>query len=329
MKLTEQQLQRFAEQLPPLQFSLDKDCNWLTEDSPQAAMAQAYFDLYHINFARDLANITHGFGRIDAAGFRIATHYWLPDNPRGTLAIVHGYYDHVGIYNHVIRFALQHNLAVLAFDLPGHGLSSGERASIDSFNQYGDVLAEVIKQSYHLMPQPLYALGQSTGAAVILNYLWRTADDNAINNVFSKVVLCAPLILPRGWRAGRFIFAIARYFLKQLKRGKARSSHDSNFNNFIMQQDCLQTKHLQLQWIGAMKAWDKQFRAYKPLQQPLLIIQGTGDMTVDWHYNLPTIQSKLPNAKIILIADAGHQLVNESEQYRTQVFAAVTSHLFN
>lgn len=322
MKLTEQQLHALAAQLPQLTFSLDKDCEW-----PKTELAQAYLNLYHINFAQDFAGVAHGFGCINAAGFRIATHYWLPQNAQGTVVVVHGYYDHVGIFNNLIRFALEHHLAVVAFDLPGHGLSSGARAAIDSFDQYADVLAEVMKQSYDLMPKPLYTIGQSTGSAVILNYLWRYADKNNTIDCFKKIVLCAPLILPQGWRMGRFAFAVARHFLTKLKRGKARSSHDSNFNNFIMKQDYLQATHLSLQWVGAMKAWDKQFRSYKPLQKELLIIQGTGDMTVEWNYNLPTIQRKLPNAQVVMINDAGHQLVNESEPYRKQVFAAITHYL--
>ncbi len=322
MKLTEQQLQALAAQLPQLEFSLEKDCGW-----PQTDLAQAYLNLYHINFSHDFIGVSHGFGCINSTGFRIATHYWLPQHAKGTLVVVHGYYDHVGIFNHIIRFALEHQLAVLAFDLPGHGLSDGPRASIDSFNQYADVLADVIQQSRQLMPAPLHALGQSTGSAVILNYLWRHANKNNTVDCFTKIVLCAPLVLPHGWRMGRFVFAVARHFLTKLKRGKARSSHDKNFNNFIMKQDCLQAKHLSLQWVGAMKAWDKQFRSYIPLQKELLIIQGTGDMTVDWHYNVPTIQRKLPNAKIVMVNDAGHQLVNESEHYRAQVFAAITDYL--
>ena len=162
------QLHELALQLPELEFALAKDCDW-----PQSDAAQAYLNLYHINFAQDFTGVSHGFGCVNAAGFRIATHYWLPENAQGTLVVVHGYYDHVGIFNHAIRFALERNLAVLAFDLPGHGLSSGEPVAIDSFNQYADVLAAVLQQSEALMPQPLYALAQSTGCAVILNYLWR------------------------------------------------------------------------------------------------------------------------------------------------------------
>ncbi|MES2675475.1 MAG: alpha/beta hydrolase [Pseudomonadota bacterium] len=316
------QLQHLARQLPKLEFILAKDCEW-----PKSDLPQSYLDYYRINFSVDFANVAHGFGSVNTAGFNIATHYWLPENAQGTLVVVHGYYDHVGVFNHAIRFALERNLAVLAFDLPGHGLSSGNRGEIDSFDQYADVFNELLEQSRGLMPQPLFALGQSTGCAVLLNYLWRyAAPHNAIDR-FAKIVLCAPLILARGWRIGRFVYALIHHFKRHVKRGQARSSHDKNFNNFITKEDSLQAKYLSVKWVGAMKAWNQQFCTFAPLQKELLIIQGTGDMTVDWHYNLPTIQRKLPNAKISMVIDAGHQLVNESEDYRSQVFAEVAKYI--
>lgn len=316
------QFQTLAQQLPLLKFVLEEDCAW-----PQTEAVQTYLNFYEINFARNLRGVSHGFGCIDAAGFRIATHYWLPTQAKGTLVVIHGYYDHVGLFKHAIGFALKHNLAVLAFDLPGHGLSSGEPAAIDSFNQYADVLAILLQKSQELMPKPMHVLAQSTGCAVVLNYLWRYATEQNSLTYIDKIVLCAPLVLPRGWRIGRFIYAIARHFIRQLKRGGTNSSHDPHFNQFVMHEDPLQAKYLSLKWIGAMKAWDQQFCAFAPLQKELLIIQGSGDMTIDWHYNLPTIQRKLPKASVIMIANAGHQLVNENEEYRSQVFKSVADYL--
>jgi alpha-beta hydrolase superfamily lysophospholipase len=321
MTLNTQKLLQLASQLPKLEFSLVNDGVWQQNEA-----AQAYLNFYHVNFAQEFSGVSHGFGRIDAAGFQIATHYWLPKSAAGTLVIVHGYYDHVGVFGHVIRFALARNLAVLAFDLPGHGLSSGEPAVIDSFNQYGDVFAEIVELSKAFLPQPLYALGQSTGCAVILNYLWRYAVSKNAVDIFDKIALCSPLVLARGWRGiymGRFVYTLVRHFVKVLNRGPSRSSHDQEFNKFIMQDDLLQAKYLSLRWVGAMKEWNNMFSRFAPLQKKLLVVQGTGDMTVDWQYNLPLIQRKLPNAKISMIADAGHQLANESEYYRAQLFAAL------
>ncbi len=320
--LTYQQLLQLTQQLPPLKFSLAEDCDWAKND-----LAQAYLNFYKINFLHEFAGVAHGFGCIDAAGFRIATHYWLPVNPKGTLVINHGLYDHTGIYNHVIRFALKLNLAVLIFDLPGHGLSSGEPTEINSFDQYADVLAVILEKSKTLMPQPVYALSQSTGSAMVLNYLWRYAFQDPSRQGFNKIVLCAPLILARSWRFGKFLYLVLKPFVKQLKRGISHNSHDKYFIQFLAHQDPLQAKHLTLKWVGAMKAWDQQFATFTPQNKEIAIMQGTGDMTVAWHYNLPQIQRKLPNTKIFMIANAKHQLVNESEEYRAQVFNAIEKYL--
>jgi alpha-beta hydrolase superfamily lysophospholipase len=327
MILTQQDMQKLTQEMPELTFSPEIDCGW-----QKLPLAQGYLDYYGINFAQQYDRLKHGFGYINVLSFRIATHYWLPVNPRGTLVIMHGYYDHVGLFGHAIGFALDHNLAVLAFDLPGHGLSSGEPAEIDSFDEYGDVLAEILEQSAVIMPQNLYAMGQSTGCAVILNYLWRhIAAKNGVDP-FKKLALCSPLVLPRtwsGWYMGKHIHSVLRHFAKRVARTFSSNSHDVKFLEFVQHQDPLQARYLSLRWLSAMKSWHKVFLGLPPLQKAILVVQGTADMTVDWKYNIPLIQKKLPNVKVAYIEDAGHQLVNESEYYRRAVFAAIEQHFFN
>ena len=239
--------------------------------------------------------------------------------------IVHGYYDHVGVFSRAIRFGLEHGLAVVMFDLPGHGLSSGERVSIGSFDEYADVLAGVIQAMQPHLPAPFYLLAQSTGAATYLNYLWRFPE---AASCFHRVALCAPLLLPRAWNLGRFVYTFARYITPQVRRGISRSSHDPAFIHFLDHVDPLQEKILPLRWVGAMKAWHRQFLGFPPKDDVVLIVQGTEDMTVAWRYNVPVIQKKLPNAQVEYIAGAGHQLVNESDRYRIAAFARISRHFF-
>lgn len=309
--------------LPALSFEPAADSAWTA-----TAAVQGYLDFYGINFARTCAGVVHGFGALEAGGFRIATHYWLPQNPKGTLVVMHGYYDHVGVFGKAIKFGLDNGLAVLAFDLPGHGLSSGEQVVIDLFDQYADVLDVILNAAQQHLPSPYYALGQSTGGAVLLNYLWRYDAVRALP-LLDRIALCAPLVLPRGWRySGRFVYKLVHRFIKRLPRGPSRSSHDPDFNRFIDEQDCLQSPSLSVRWVGAMKAWDRQFRGFPPLGKSILVIQGTKDFTVAWRYNLQQIQRALPNARIELIPDAGHQLVNEAEDLRAPIFTAINRHFF-
>jgi alpha-beta hydrolase superfamily lysophospholipase len=311
------------EHLPGLHFSSPVDSVWA-----KTASVQSYLDFYGINFARSCAGVEHCFGAVDACGFRIATHYWLPQNPKGTLVVMHGYYDHLGLFGHAIELGLQQGFAVLAFDLPGHGLSSGEQVAIDSFDQYADVLEVVLGAAQKCLPAPYYALGQSTGGAVLLNYLWRY-ERARTQPLLERIALCAPLVLPRAWRySGYFLYVLVHAFIKRMPRGRSRTSHDPEFIRFVDEQDCLQSRTLSVRWVGAMKAWDAQFRRFPALDKSLLVVQGTGDLTVAWRYNLQQIRRALPNARIELIPGAGHQLVNESSELRAQVFTVINRYFF-
>lgn len=325
-------------EMPELTFEPHTDCLWA-----QSAGAQRYLNYYQINFATTDQSLRHGFGRINfscnthshlapdiapdatdnAVDFAIATHYWLPPAPQGTLVIIHGYYDHIGIFDHAIAFGLAQNLAVLAFDLPGHGLSSGDRAAIDSFDQYADVLHHILSLAKPVLPAPFYALGQSTGGAILLNHLWRYPA------FFQKTALCSPLILPQGWGLGRYLYLALHKWVKDLPRKPSHNSHDEQFIQFIDKQDCLQPKRLSVRWVGAMKAWHRQFLRFPPRDTRLLLIQGTADTTVTWRYNIRVIQRKLPHACCTFIPDAGHQLVNELPHYRAAVFMAIERHFFD
>jgi alpha-beta hydrolase superfamily lysophospholipase len=311
--------------MPPLAVDSAPESAWSA-----AAQVQAYLDFYQINFSRQDSQLVHKFGYLELAGFRVAVHLWLPQRSKGTLFVVHGYYDHVGLYGNAIAYGLAQSLAVVAFDLPGHGLSSGERNVIDNFNQYADVLDGVVNyvQSVAGIAQPFYGLGQSTGGAIWLNYLWRYEAARGVDKLFPRIALCAPLILPQGWKLGRYLYLLVKHFINKMPRGPSRSSHNPAFNDFVDNQDPLQTHYLSVRWVGAMKAWNAQFCQFIPRTDSLLVVQGNADLTVEWRYNLPLIQAKLPAARIHMLAGARHQLVNESEQLRAELFTQISAYFF-
>ena len=63
---------------------------------------QAYRRFYGFS---DALAVHSRMGLLPAGGYQIAVQAWWPEQPRATLVLLHGYYDHVGLYRHVIECA--------------------------------------------------------------------------------------------------------------------------------------------------------------------------------------------------------------------------------
>lgn len=277
-----------------------------------------YFRFYGINFEEKNNNINHHFGHIPCGHFDIVAHYFENTVAAKTCFIVHGFFDHTGNYSHIIDYCLKRNFSVVIFDLPGHGLSAGEKASISSFQDYQMVLSNLLLFFKDKVPVPWCAIGQSTGSAILMDFL--LSEDK---QVFPKTVLLAPLVRPRGWPVSKIIHNVARLFLTHITRKYADNTNDYSFQHFIKNDDPLQTKRLPLQWVAALKEWINYFLSTDPVSSRPLVIQGDADSTVDWRYNIEIIQQKLPESKVFYLKTAKHHLANESEDIRQSMFAAM------
>lgn len=122
---------------------------------------QAYYDL---DLRSRHPRLQARLGSMAVDGRRLAVQAWLLPEARGSLLLMHGYYDHMGLYRHVVDWALGMGFSVLACDLPGHGLSEGERASIRDFAEYQAVFKGLLGQAAELdLAAPWHLCGQSTG----------------------------------------------------------------------------------------------------------------------------------------------------------------------
>lgn len=287
---------------------------------------RAYFQFYGIDFADSFADLTHRFGSFKSGDFDLACHSFQRTAAHSTAYVVHGYFDHAGLYKHVIRFLLERNVNVIVFDLPGHGLSSGPRASIGAFSDYISALDDCVKQSAGVMPQPSLFFGQSTGGAVIMQYLL----DKKFEPLIAKpehVVLLAPLVRPAKWSVMRFVFSVNRHLLDSMPRRFSNNSHDPEFLAFLRESDPLQYRGLPMQWLLAMRVWIAHFLSSPSSQLAPLVVQGEQDKTVDWKYNLKKIRVKFPAVKVRMLHDGKHHLANESIELREQMFALVDEYI--
>lgn len=255
----------------------------------------------------------HRLGSLEVAGYQLAVQLWLPPAPRATLLLWHGYYDHLGLYGHLLRWALQMGFAVLGCDLPGHGLSSGRRASIGEFAEYQNVLQAVFLLAERLdLPTPWHLAGQSTGGAILLDHLL-TGTPRAEEG---ETILLAPLVRPRAWHWSLLSYRLLSPFAESIPRRFYANSHDEAFIDFVQNRDPLQPQMLPTAWVGALSRWIPRIEATPRSARRPLVVQGQADRTVDWRHNLEVLQEKFVAPELILLPEGRHHLVNEREDLR-------------
>lgn len=287
---------------------------------------QRYLQYYKIDFASRFEGLQHHIGHFSVIGYQLTAQTFIQANTKGTALIMHGYYDHVGIYGSLIEFCLQQGWNVFTFDLPGHGLSSGERATISDFKEYDDVFCAALEQTKELQALtagqelPLHVFGQSTGGAIIINYLL-TRQIQQQNSPFKTINLMAPLVRPCEWTKARVMHAILSPFVQQIKRTFSNNSSDVEFLRFIAEHDPLQSLTLSVRWIGALKKWVKMIEACLPTDIVVNIVQGDNDDTVNWRHNMPLLLEKFPKRNLLMVEGGRHHVVNDDPAKREEIYS--------
>jgi len=281
-----------------------------------------YCAWYGIDLERRQPALRHYCGYFDAADFRLAAHVFLPPEARGTVFILHGYLDHAGLYGHLIQQCLQSGFAVFIYDLPGHGLSSGARATIGSFQEYQTVLDEALAIYSRQLPAPLYAVGQSTGGAILMDHVLSTCAAGK-TPAFRKMLLLAPLVRPAQWQQVRFGYWLMRLLKPSVPRVFRANSSDEEFLRFVREDDPLQDRWVTLQWVGALKRWVVHMESLPSCDFPVLLVQGHRDETVEWRYNIVFVKKHFRIEEFIELAEASHQLANERDDLRAPVHMAL------
>lgn len=296
----------------------------LLPESTQARAVKSYFDRYGLTpLWREAQQVYAGF--IESGCFSLWCQVWSPPEPVGTAFVVHGYFDHMGLYRHLLKRLLACGWRVVLWDLPGHGLSSGARATIESFDDYRHCLhvVQAALTAQALVPGPWVGVGQSTGASILATDALHRQDAAP----WAGLVLLAPLVRPRGWRQASALHRLASPFVRSVRRSYQPNSTDAAFVAFLRYQDPLQSEQLSLVWVGAMRRWMAQLLAQPPSMLPVLMIQGEQDHTVDWVYNLGVLAAKFPRAEVYHHPLARHHLVNEAEPIREALFATLEGFL--
>ncbi len=122
---------------------------------------------------------------------------WSPNRASASsmpkaVIITHGIGEHSECYGELAQDFVQHGWQVFAWDLRGHGRSSGKRGYLKSFRDYTDDLGLFIEHLLHSqkLTSSFAVLGHSMGGLITLKY----ALDRGTELLARAVVLSSPLL---------------------------------------------------------------------------------------------------------------------------------------
>ena len=248
-------------------------------------------------------------------GLTLVGREWRPEeNPRAVVGLIHGLGEHCGRYSHMAERFTKEQIALIAFDLRGHGRSEGQRGDAPSFEAYMrdlDVFQQQIEARFNKMPCFLY--GHSMGGLLLLNYLIRR-QPKILGAVSSAAGLHTPLTRQKAK------MALVQTLSRLTPKLAIPSGLDANaisrdqavvqrYKTDPMVHDLVTLRMAQ----ATIPAIDFVFQHAGQIDVPLLILHGTGDR-LTYASGSEELARKVPQAKLILFEGLAHELHNEPEK---------------
>ncbi|WP_169907724.1 alpha/beta hydrolase [Priestia abyssalis] len=277
---------------------------------------------YAAYYRLPIKQVLYRYGYERVGDERLFVQSFRPEDVKGHILLLHGYYDHAGVLNETIRYFVDKGFHVWTIDFPGHGLSTGERASILEFSYYAESVKEIVRRHLAKTDSPVYFIAHSTGAAAAMHYL--LYDKEA--SVIQKAVFICPLVRSYRWNASTIGIKLLKPLVSELKRVVRTNSSNEAFLRFI-KNDPLQHDKVPLSWAEALMRWNDDIKKATPSGADVFIIQGKDDTTVDWQHNVVFLLKKFPFASVRLVEEGKHHLLNERDEIRQDVFTLIHDYL--
>lgn len=256
---------------------------------------------------------------VTSLGKSLYAQSWSPTGqPKAAVALIHGFGEHSGRYDHVAERFVESGFALAGIDLPGHGRTEGKRghASMATLLQ---AIADHVDEMRRRFPSiPVFIYGHSLGGGLTLRFVLERRPDIAgaiassplvslsspprikaamagiLKRLFPSLILANPLDLSALSRDPRTAEAL---------------KSDALYHNKVSAQlgyDILR-----------MKAWFDGISGAFP--SPLLVMQGTADRIVIPQSTIDLASRLTGDVTLRIWEDFYHELHNEPE--RAEVIA--------
>jgi len=268
--------------------------------------------------------------------------------PKGTIVFIPGRTEFIEKFFEDVHIFNELGFACAAMDLRGQGMSmrphpDRDKHYVRSFDTHINDLKQLFDQKLlNKMPQPFILMGHSAGSHVILRFLHDHPEYAKAAITVSPMVRIflggLPYFVAKGlaWTM-RHLGLGASYIpghtaFKEGRWGwRKKLTHDEDrFKDedyFIRNKDArLAVGGATYKWLWeAMKSTDTlNASGYaEKIKVPTLVLQAEADSIVDNKAQTAFV-ARMPNAKLVHIEGAMHEILKETDDHRAQVWQAIS-----
>lgn len=188
-----------------------------------------------------------------------------PENPRGTVLVLHGFTENAYKYSELIYSLVRNQFDVVAYDQRGHGrsgraegISDPSVTHVDRFEDYVEDLRIVCDTVLSGLPKPWTIFAHSMGGAVSALFLEQYPD------VFSAASLCAPMIAPNTGGIPSCAAGTLARTLCLLGKGKKKPFFMKAYSGPEDFETSCATDPARFRWYDSVKYMNQEFRNSVP-----------------------------------------------------------------
>ncbi|PKQ62700.1 hypothetical protein BZG02_10830 [Labilibaculum filiforme] len=238
---------------------------------------------------------------------------WQPSSkPKAVICLVHGIGEHSSRYHEWAEQFVEENIAVCTYDQRGHGLSSGKRGVIGSYEQLMndiDFALEEIKTNFGDIPCFLY--GHSMGGGEVLNHLISRKSN------YLGVISTSPWIVTQE-APPKILIPFLRALANFIPSFSIKTSFDakklSHIENVWIKYNEDELIHHMVSFRLFVDAYDAGYYILKnsnKVKKPLLLLHGNADQITDCNASRIFSEKIVNYGTHIQYDKAYHELHNE------------------
>lgn len=241
---------------------------------------------------------------------------WTPKNDiQGTLLLTHGVAEHSDCHHLMADALSQKGYEIIAWDLPGHGRSYGQRGYVSHFGEYIERLQQVVQYTKSIAEKDkaLILFGHSMGGLITFSYGLKYLDEDyhamALSGPAFGVKVPVPTIKDQ---AARLLNKWAPKVTIKHQINYADLSRDKELISSYGKDPLRHKKFSAPLYLGLLEAMEHAHSRAHLLKKPIFI-QAGGEDRVTCTGSTKKLFEKLstPQKELKIYPDSYHEIFND------------------